>query len=81
MGIYITSTEIIMIYPVLIYDYKEALKAAILESLENNVLTYLIRSNSGGYIIDITGEVFSDEKLVSMICEPLSDGNLSSTVK
>jgi hypothetical protein len=53
-----------MIYPVLIYDYKEALNAAILESLENNVLTYLIRSNSGGYIIDITGEVFSDEKLV-----------------
>jgi len=53
-----------MIYPVLIYDYKEALKAALLESLENNVLTYLIRSNSGGYIIDITGEVFSDEKLV-----------------
>ena len=37
---------------------------AILESLENNVPTYLIRSNSGGYIIDITGEVFSDEKLV-----------------
>jgi hypothetical protein len=67
MGIYITSTEIIMIYPVLIYDYKEALKAAILESLENNVLTYLIRSNSGGYIIDITGEVFSDEKLVMTI--------------
>jgi hypothetical protein len=56
-----------MIYPVLIYDYKEALKAAILESLENNVLTYLIRSNSGGYIIDITGEVFSDEKLVMTI--------------
>jgi len=64
MGIYITSTKTIMIYPVLIYDYKEALNAAILESLENNVLTYLIRSNSGGYIIDITGEVFSDEKLV-----------------
>jgi hypothetical protein len=56
-----------MIYPVFIYDYKEALKAAILESLENNVLTYLIRSNSGGYIIDITGEVFSDEKLVMTI--------------
>jgi hypothetical protein len=53
-----------MIYPVLIYDYKEALNAALLESLENNVLTYLIRSNSGGYIIDITGEVFSDEKLI-----------------
>jgi hypothetical protein len=48
----------------LIYDYKEALNAAISESLENNVLTYLIRSNSGGYIIDITGEVFSDEKLI-----------------
>ena len=64
MGIYITSTQTIMIYPVLIYDYKEALNAAISESLENNVLTYLIRSNSGGYIIDITGEVFSDEKLV-----------------
>jgi hypothetical protein len=53
-----------MIYPVLIYDYKEAINTAILESLENNLLTYLIRSNSGGYIIDITGEVFSDEKLV-----------------
>jgi hypothetical protein len=53
-----------MIYPVLIYDYKEALNVAISESLENNVLTYLIRSNSGGYIIDITGEVFSDEKLI-----------------
>jgi len=64
MGIYITSTQTIMIYPVLIYDYKEALNAALLESLENNVLTYLIRSNSGGYIIDITGEVFSDEKLI-----------------
>jgi hypothetical protein len=56
-----------MIYPVLIYDYEEALNAAILESLENNVLTYLIRSNSGGYIIDIIGEVFSDEKLVMTI--------------
>jgi hypothetical protein len=56
-----------MIYPLLIHDYYQAVKIALDESITNNMVTYLIRCNSGGYIIDVVGEIFSDEKLVMAI--------------
>ena len=56
-----------MMYPILVHDYSKAIEMAMNESVINESLIYLIRSNSGAYIIDIIGEIFSDEKLVMTI--------------
>jgi hypothetical protein len=45
-------------------SYLKALDVAIQESLERTCFIYLFRNNRGYYIIDIIGELFSDEKLI-----------------
>ena len=48
-------------------SYLKALDVAIQESSQRDCFIYLFRNNRGYYIIDIFGELFSDEKLIMRI--------------